>query len=277
MAVQIRRELVTPNKALLMLKQNSINRRVNPNREDLYAGMMAAGQWNYGHNEAPASTIKINCDGTLLDGGTRLAAVVKCGKPQWFWVERGAPVEVGLITDGGRPKTTQDRIRMWCRINGVTVPGNLCVLATALNVVIRYKTFVLGVDSAKIVTQNTVTLLEYFKKYRASLDAHVKKSHGARDFTSHGLVAAVWLLCAEKEREAADAFFTKLIDGKNISTGEPVGVLRARLILERARPGYQRVHANNVLEWLIKAWNATQEGIRWTRVPTSTGPAPRIN
>ena len=67
---------VTPEMAQAYLTRNTRNRKLRQSVVDRYAGDMASGKWQLTHQG-----LAFNCDGTLLDGQHRLAAIVKAGVP----------------------------------------------------------------------------------------------------------------------------------------------------------------------------------------------------
>lgn len=269
----MKREFVTPEKAEEWLKLNTINRTVDSARVAIYAEDMRLGRWNYGHDDAPVSDLMFNCDGTLLDGGHRLAAVVQAKKGQWFVVKRNMPRDSGLLPDHGKPKTLNDTIRMYCKLHKLAVPPSLGAFTKALRVVVQHST---SPGRQQGVQLPFSVWLDAFKKDRTALSAAVSKATTLRHLMSHGLAAGLWFLFAQKDAAMADAFFTKLKSGQGIQKGEPVGVLRQRLIAERAKKPIERVKHYGLAEWTVRAWNATRDGVRWAKLPPNVGGYPKV-
>lgn len=272
--MQMRREFVTPEKAEAWLKQNTINRRLDPGRVAIYAEDMSAGRWNYGHDDAPVGDLTFNGDGTLLNGGTRLAAVIQCKKGQWFIVKRDVPVENALLEDHGKPKTINDTLRMFCRIKKASVPPSLPVFAIAMRLIVHHEKYP-GSQLAGFALPFTVWL-DWFKKNRSGLQPYVTKTGVLRNLMSQGSAAGLWYLFAKQDAAMANEFFGKLQTGQHIQKGDPVGVLRQRLIAERAKKPIERVKSAAVTEWTIRAWNATREGVRWSKMAPNVGGYPSI-
>ena len=66
---------ITPQVAQMMLEHNTHNRNLTESRAQAYARDMASGNWRY-----TGEGIKFGPDGTLLDGQTRLRAIVDVSK-----------------------------------------------------------------------------------------------------------------------------------------------------------------------------------------------------
>ena len=65
---------ITPQKAVELLANNGVNRRLDNRLVERYAAAMRRGDW-----KVNGETIKVGKDGRLLDGQHRLNAVVKSG------------------------------------------------------------------------------------------------------------------------------------------------------------------------------------------------------
>lgn len=272
--LSMRREFITPKKAQEMLNLNGFNRDISPQWVDDFANMMRQCRWNYGNDECPVGTIMLDRNGMILDGGNRLTAVVKSGtKGQWFIVQRNVPTENGLLAGTGRPKSFADSVRMYCRMNGRPVPPQLNHLCHALSVYVAHKNQP-GRNTLHSLMLHTVRL-DAFIKYGKRLQAYVLKANTIRPVMSIGAAAGLWALFADRDPDEADQFMEKLKTGKGIQDGEPVGVLRARLLLDRSR-GNRPVRGMDVIERVIRAWNATRAGKRWVRVEANCGEYPVI-
>lgn len=80
---------ITPQVAQMMLEHNTHNRNLTESRAQAYARDMASGNWRY-----TGEGIKFGPDGTLLDGQTRLRAIVLSGvtitMPVWRGIDPDA-------------------------------------------------------------------------------------------------------------------------------------------------------------------------------------------
>lgn len=98
--------LITPAMAEKWLKESNTSNR--PLRKGLvrhYAEMMRRGDWEKHHQG-----IAFNCDGTLLDGQHRLAAIIESGCCIWMNVSEGVPQSAQIFIDDHAKRTPHDAI-----------------------------------------------------------------------------------------------------------------------------------------------------------------------
>jgi hypothetical protein len=96
-------EIITPEMASELLSRNTHNRNRSEGYEQMYASIMAAGLW-----KRTTQGIHIAEDGTLLDGQTRLHAVVLANRPVELFVTRDEPPDVQEALDIGRCRRVSD-------------------------------------------------------------------------------------------------------------------------------------------------------------------------
>lgn len=99
--------LITPALAQQWLTFNTGNRNLPANNAKYYAELIRKGEWLTTH-QALAFTGDIENPGRLLDGQTRLTAVVATGIPIKQWVFWNAPEITFAAIDGGKPRTFVD-------------------------------------------------------------------------------------------------------------------------------------------------------------------------
>lgn len=108
MSLKARVETITPKMATLILdNHNEHNRPKSDSYVRRLANDMKNGRWMLTHQG-----LGFNCDGSLIDGQNRLAAVVLCGKPQKFLVVRGVSKAASAVIDGGRKRNVRDALRI---------------------------------------------------------------------------------------------------------------------------------------------------------------------
>lgn len=99
--------LVTPEAAAEWIKLRHQNQRpVNKSRVDYYARQMRLGEWRQSND-----AICFDHDGYLVNGLTRLSAVVASGCAVAFDVKFGMSAEDVLHIDDGRSRTARDTVR----------------------------------------------------------------------------------------------------------------------------------------------------------------------
>lgn len=77
-------ELISPTRAIAMLRQNKANRRIRKEMVKTYARDIRAGKWELNHQG-----IAFDNSGELVDGQHRLSAIVEANKPVRMMVFRG--------------------------------------------------------------------------------------------------------------------------------------------------------------------------------------------
>lgn len=102
--METRLEKVTPKFAANAIETlNEHNRRRRGWFVDELARAIGEGRWRVTHQG-----IAFNCDGTLIDGQHRLAAIVKANKPVMMYVTRGLPRDAVFAVDQGVVRNLQD-------------------------------------------------------------------------------------------------------------------------------------------------------------------------
>lgn len=99
----IRHEVITPQKAGLLLDKNTENRRVTSNHVLFLSKQMASGDWLDN-----GETIKISKDGILLDGQHRLNAVIHSGVTVEMLVVYNLNASTFGTIDTGRKRSAAD-------------------------------------------------------------------------------------------------------------------------------------------------------------------------
>lgn len=105
--IKVRWETITPERAEELLAHNTANRPQSRAEERSEAADMRAGRWRQTHQG-----IAVADDGTLLDGQTRLRAIVLSGAPQRMLVTTGLPRDTFSAIDQGRRRTPGQLVAM---------------------------------------------------------------------------------------------------------------------------------------------------------------------
>lgn len=100
-------ETITPSQAEKYLQRNINNRPLRRSLVNQYAKDMAAGNWRLTHQGAA-----FNCDGTLLDGQHRLAAIIQSGVPVQMLVARGVDSRSQLVMDDHSKRSAGDALSL---------------------------------------------------------------------------------------------------------------------------------------------------------------------
>ncbi len=98
-------ETITAKQAEKYLQFNTNNRPLRKSLVSQYAKDMASGNWRLTHQG-----VAFNCDGTLLDGQHRLAAIVQSGVTVQMLVARGVDSRNQLVMDDHAKRSAGDAL-----------------------------------------------------------------------------------------------------------------------------------------------------------------------
>lgn len=121
---------VDPDLAMKILELNTNNRNLSQSAVNRYAADMEAGEWAY-----DTTAIVISSDMVLLDGQTRLWAVVQSDTMQEFTFLYGPPAALQMKIDIGRSRSFGDALKLSGRVGArsrwVSSISNRVFLGTA--------------------------------------------------------------------------------------------------------------------------------------------------
>ena len=236
---------ISPEQAAELLESGGQNRRLNESQVERFATDMLAGNWR---SAETAETIKLATGGALHDGQHRLAAVVRSGKPQMFWVARNVPTAAIEMVDTGRSRSFSDVLTMQ--------GGNSSAsrrLAATLKWVWHYEH-----DSA-LTSGRAVSHAEL----KRTLEEHpgaegaVEKAYSSNEITPQSILAFVYTLAREKKPRKADEWLEAVQEGANIGRSHPAFVLRRKFRRTEGRSGAShQMRGPYAAALVIKSWNA---------------------
>lgn len=240
---------ITPEQATELLESGGQNRKLNESQVERFATDMLAGNWR---SAETTETIKLATGGVLHDGQHRLAAVVKSGRAQMFWVARNVPAAAIEMVDTGRSRSFSDVLTMQ--------GGNSSTsrrLAATLKWIWHYE-HDSALTSGRAVSH--AELKRTLDEHPGAVDA-VEKAYSSNEITPQSIIAFVYALAKEKRPRKADEWLEAVQEGANIGKSHPAFVLRRRL----RRTGQQdgRTHQMRgpyAAALVIKSWNAHNAG-----------------
>lgn len=241
--IKITVETITPEKAEELLQGNKSNRPVNQAHVKRLAKDMSEGRWVFNGDE-----IRLTAGKVILDGQHRLLACVMAGVPFNTVVVSGLPMSVFPTIDTGLPRTGAHTLA----VMGET---NASRLASALRYVHRYLSPEAAARRGKLTNSEVQDLLKAHPFVRDSLALALANESKLLPVSQ---LAAIHYLFSLRSKEEADAFVAKLKDGVGLEEGNPVLVLRERLVLNAASKA--KVGEDYVAALVIKAWNAYRKG-----------------
>lgn len=248
---------VTPALAASWLQLNHGNRKPSRAKIRRFAAAMAGGRWSLN-----GETIKFSASGRLLDGQSRLQAVIESGVPVPLEVRAGLPDLCQQSMDTGEARRGTHTLEML----GEKYPG---ILSPALKLLWLWsKGWLGGIPwgaNRVLENQELAPLLAQHPGLRASAGWTV--SSGAK--VTRYLLASEGAFChylfGTVDAKLRDLFFVGLIDGLGLTKLSPAYHLRERLA--ELRQGEDTLGRR----WLrvaltIKAWNCAHARQPCTRL-----------
>lgn len=240
-------ETITPTwaKSVLEAQQRAgyINRQLFGTVVENYADQMRSGQWMV--NGQPL----IFNGSRLLDGQHRLAAVTRAEVPVRMLVVRGVDADAFTTLDTGRKRRACDVL---------TIDGHIhtAALAAAVNLILQYRQHgVMGMNGQR----STPEIAAFAAQHRQELaEAYTLAAPAAVFARSPSVITALSFLV--RGHLSRVPFFTALADGLNLTAGNPVYVLRQRILSEQAGVKATRVKVVAKAAYAVKAWSAYATG-----------------
>lgn len=246
-------EMITPQKAVEILDTKNFNNRpVSQFTVDRYAQEMKAGRWKL--NGEP---IIFGKSGRLIDGQHRLKACIQANVSFDTLTVKGADDEVFDTVDDGKVRSLGDVLHIRGDINGNN-------MAAGLRFVWDYAT---GAFHGTPTARGTISTKQLLERL---LDKHpgirkLTKLHsmlGGRTgslLLPPSLTIGFHYLFSITNEEKADEFFTTFQSGLNLKAGDPILMLRNRLI-SSARDKVNKITREAMYAYTVYAWNAFVEG-----------------
>lgn len=241
---------VTPEMAQEWLRDNPKNRQLSQATINKYARDIAAGLW-----EVNGEAIKIAQDGKLLDGQHRLYAVCKVQMPITALVVSNLPNEVFHTLDIGRPRSAADVFH----IRGESYALDLAAVCRLMYAYTEGN----GDFSKASLRKNGVPIQQVEKALAAHPDIRMSVAQtaelGNRRIITRSVAGILHYLFSLNSKKAAAEFFDKLLEGHELSKGDPILTLRNTLTEWR---NDHRGWRNQItmLGFTINTWNAYRAG-----------------
>lgn len=243
---------ITPQVAQAMLEHNTHNRNLTESRAQAYARDMVSGNWRY-----TGEGIKFGPDGTLLDGQTRLRAIVLSGVTITMPVWRGIDPDAQLVMDSGRPRSNSDALSLRGEKDVTTLRSIVCA---------DFQWCHYGAQAAFVSNgKRRVTPSEMLDWLAARPDLRdaVRQArilYEADRNIPRSVYGVLWYEFGLISPEDQDRFFKDFGDGIGNSPLDPLVALRKGIAAAAVSPNV-RVHSAQYRAALaIRAWNAFRDG-----------------
>jgi hypothetical protein len=253
---------VSPAVASSWLLLNQGNRNPSKAKIRRFAAAIKAGRWVQN-----GETVKFSITGRLLDGQSRLRAIVLAGVPAVLELRAGLPDDVQQSMDIGEVRKGTHTLEML----GEKYPN---ILSPALRYVYRWQEGTLSGNkfgtSSVLENMEIAPLLKKHAGLGASVGWCVSAGHKVASLMPASEAAFFHYVfgCASKAKR--DSFFEAVATGLGLTATHPAYHLRERLQADRAASA--RMDKRERFALVIKAWNAHLGGQKVGQLRfTSTG------
>jgi hypothetical protein len=234
--MNVKIETITPSIAESYLKKNTRNRKIREPHVYFLRDEISEGRWT------PNGATIVFGNKQLLDGQHRLLAVMAAKKAIKSLVVHGVPDEFFSTIDMGAPRRPADTLL----IKGETNTGKL---SAAIMWVIRYKN---NMQRKK----SSATLVEKFLETNGGIRKSVELCNKIK-LMSGPVAAAGHYLFSQKNEALASKLLSGIADGVGLDRGDPIYLLRERLVENFASKA--KLHAVHQFALLVSTWNALRK------------------
>ena len=244
--VSCKLELITADKAKLILSRNKSNRPMNKENSSFIAHAMKQNKFMF-----TGESVIIGKNGDLMDAQHRLDAIILTGKEQWMVVVRGVENDAFKYIDIGKNRTAGDVLS----IQNVVNPNSFASIARFILTFQRG-----GYDKAASQQSNkrlkisNADISEFVIKRLAILTK--SREYGfAKENTliSGNLLSALHYIFNIISVDDAADFCNKVADGKELEKDDAIFILR-RELLQNIR-SQRKMDRYEEIALICKAWN----------------------
>lgn len=254
---------VTPKRAQELLDANEKNRKLPVYNLKRYTRAMLEGHWHF-----TGDVIHVGKSGNLLNGQTRLSAIVASNTTQHMAIQYDVPDHLQTYMDNGRSRSPADVFTM-NEIPHPTTAASIC------RMLILYRRVNILDNSVQLDNDE---LLKFYEENSLGILEATKRGHEMRN--KLGLNPSVAGTVFFLAREIADLydvnwFFERLVDGNFMTPGNPIGVFRnfvqRRQMQKATRDLDGRISRTEYLWYLMSTWNHWARGESVTRLQLPKG------
>lgn len=240
---------VTPELAQQWLLCNANNRPLRQGVAARYARDMTAGRWML--NGDP---IRFDGDKQLIDGQHRLTAVVSSNHTIKSVVVRELSNEAFFTIDQPSIRRPRDYFGM----AGIVAPN---VTESACALIWRYENGRISSNPHQEGPATVGEIREVLTENPEVLDSqHSIRNLRCGILQPKGTFVGCHFLMNKSDPEKAGFFFNHLATGKNLSDGDPIYLLREKLV--RNLGSKKKISRKELLALIIKAWNNHKMGAK---------------
>lgn len=248
---------VTPQLAAEWLKFNVGNRKPSGPKIRRFARMMAEGRWSLN-----GEMLKFGASGRLLDGQSRLQAIISANVPVQLEVRGGLPEKAQESMDTGEAREHRHQLEMLGEKN-----PNEC--AAALRLIYFWEKGYIGSCGSSAAGNRDITnttIRETLERH-PGVRASVGRCLNLKQLLPVSAAAFFHYIFSTADAKKADLFIDRLTTGANLSETSAVYQLRERLMQDRLAQA--KIKKREKFALVVKAWNAFRTGKPVTRLSFS--------
>lgn len=199
-------ETITPEIAKVYFAGNKINRSLNSAEIEKLKNDILKDRW-----EITDQGISFDTDGRLLNGQTRLLAIIAANKPVQCWVMRGLKTSAMQVIDSGRSRSMSDRIKI-SEIGDERIAFKNTTIQSLIN---KIFTFLYPGNTRKKISIGEST--EIFDRYKTTFEVInnlLNKGHGNKKLAIRNrpfAYAALSALCHGVSEDALLSFVNVVV------------------------------------------------------------------
>jgi hypothetical protein len=243
-------ETITPQIARDYLRTNTFNRRISGRNVELYASAMKRGQWILN-----GETIVFASNGRLMDGQTRLSAIIKSNTPIDIIVVRGIDPIAFDTLDQGKQRTPGDLFSILNIRN-----ANVCSSIINKYILLSSGSMVLHSLSSRIEANATkrdlINIYNERPMFWDEISDFSIKCRSTKKLMKTSLIgghAAYLILDKKHNKDYVFSFFRQFVGEENV-TNTTITLLRNKII-DASLNGVS-LDEKYVIALLIKTFNA---------------------
>lgn len=248
---------ITPTIAEKWLDKNPNNRTMSKSRVTRLVKSINAGQW-----QCNGEAIVIGNDHTLINGQHRLQAVVVSKKTIQSWVIRGVLPAAMSTIDLGAPRSLGNHLQM------AGIKGAVFALASAVIICREFSTGTYIHTKDKTSPQEMLSFIADNKHILKAADiyTHADKKE-FRALLAQSISIAMYYMFCKIDRDKAETFFHRLVQGTNLGEKSPILKLRTELISLRKESKHAELTRAASIHYLCAAFQAFMDDKRVDRLP----------
>ena len=241
--MKIEKQLITPQIAEQLLKNNSMNRRTKQPVIQRYTNEMLAGRWKSDTGEL----IKISKDGNILDGQHRLIAICKSGISLYFHIAYECDPEIFDVIDSGSLRNTTDAFHVKGIKHDNIIPSIISTYYSlregrSRNTQVHFK------------PTTTVILDEYYKNEDYWQDVARNSVNWYKSFAKilpPSMIGGMYAYLMNINKDDALSFMIQLTEG--VDACNTINLLRRKLVQDKV--SIRKMSYRLRVALIIKAWN----------------------